>query len=106
MDAYALLKGGDEDLHSFLKGSPENPFEILQSRSGNPNALLKAMEPCGWRYCPRVGMWLAIHSEKVNLVMSIPWGVVRISIDFLRVRMDIPCIACEWGSWKVLMRIP
>ena len=46
MDGCELLKGGDEDLHSFLAGSDDNPFEILQRSSGNSNALLKAIERC------------------------------------------------------------
>ena len=48
-------------------------------------------------HCPRVGMWLAIHSPNVDLMIFIPWEMVKIPIDLLRVRMDIPCIACEWG---------
>ncbi len=48
-------------------------------------------------HCLRVGMWLATHSPKVDLMILIPWEIMKIAIDFLRVRMDIPCIACELG---------
>ena len=46
----ARPRGRAEDLHLVFKGSHENPFEIVQSRSGNPNALLEAMERCGWLF--------------------------------------------------------
>ncbi len=48
-------------------------------------------------HCLRVGMWLAIHSTKVDLVIFIRWEMVNKLVDFLRVRMDIPRIACELG---------
>ena len=47
-------------------------------------------------HCLRVGMRIPIHSSRADLMMPIPWEVVGIPIYFLRVRMDIPCIVCEW----------
>ena len=56
-------------------------------------------------HCQRVGMWLAIDSPEIDLVICTPWGTMKTPIDFLGVWVDILCIVCKWGFLKVLMRV-